>query len=97
LIAATSSQIHEAADVCRSHGTENGMRKRVSTLFSWIEAHEAQRLAERAILARGEGEREAPARDAKTPAPKPAAPMQGVRSRLAQMRAALLGRSGRTT
>ena len=72
------------------------MSKRIPTLLRWIEAHEVRRKSEQAILARRASEWEARARDAKEPAPEPATPMQAVRSRLAQMRDVLLGRSGRT-
>jgi hypothetical protein len=69
------------------------------TLLRWIEAHEAQLVAERVVLARWEGEREAPARHAGTPESPAfglAAPIRGVLMRLAQARDALLGRSGGT-
>ena len=72
------------------------MSKRMPTLLRWIEAHEMQRKSEQAILARRASEWEERARDVKAPAPEPAAPMQSLRSRLAQMRDLLLGRSGRT-
>jgi len=75
------------------------MSKRMPTLLRWIEAHEAQLVTERAVLARWEGEREAPARHAETPeAPALglAAPIRGVLMRLAQARDALLGRSAGT-
>ena len=72
------------------------MSKRMPTLLRWIEAYEVRRKSEQAILARRASEWEARPRDAKTPAPEPPAPMQSLRSRLARMRDALLGRSGRT-
>ena len=75
------------------------MSKRMPTLLRWIEAHEQQLVTERAVLARWEGEREAPARHAGTPEAPAfwlAAPIRGVLMRLAQARDALLGRSAGT-
>lgn len=75
------------------------MSQQTSTLFRWIEAHEAQHMSEQAFLARRETEWDARAQDAKTPrarASGSAAPKQGDRLRLAQIRDALLGWSRRT-
>ena len=73
------------------------MSERMSTLLGWIEAHEAQHMSEQAILARRESEWEA--RHAKTlgvACPESNAATQGIRWRLAWIRDALLGGSGRT-
>ena len=95
-MAAKSRQIYMAVDAWRRGGRKDGMSKRIPTLLRWIEAHEVRRKSEQTILARRASEWEERARDVKALAPESATPMQGVRSRLTQMRDLLLGRSGRT-
>ena len=74
------------------------MSQQNSTLFRWIEAHEAQHMSEQAMLARRDSEWDAPAREVKTPgerASRQAERKQGDRLRLGQIRDALLRWTGR--
>ncbi len=74
------------------------MSKRVSTLLSWIEAHEARCISEQAVLARREGEWGEAVPGGKTPGQAVSAPagmMRGFGLWLAQAAGELFGRRGR--